>query len=142
MTQTSTAKARIDVLLVEDNPGDARLVRELLNDAAPGMFHLDTLGSVSEAKEVLAAGRFDVVLLDLTLPDSTGLDTFRKIAGCISPKRIVVLTGVEDGAVEKQLMAAGAFDYLPKRHLEGNLLWRIIRNALDSNGGHFAGGRP
>jgi DNA-binding NarL/FixJ family response regulator len=142
MTETSTAEARIDVLLVEDNPGDARLVRELLNDAAPGMFHLDTLGSVSEAKGVLATGRFDVVLLDLTLPDSIGLETFRKIADCISPRRIIVLTGVEDGAVEKELMVAGAFDYLPKRHLEGNLLCRIIRNALDRDGDHFAGGRP
>jgi response regulator of citrate/malate metabolism len=142
MTQTSTAQVRIDVLLIEDNPGDARLVRELLNDTAPGMFHLDTSGSVSEAKEVLAAGRRDVVLLDLTLPDSTGLDTFRKIAACISPKRVIVLTGVEDGAVEKELMAAGAFDYLPKRHLEGNLLWRIIRNTLNTDGGHFAGERP
>jgi DNA-binding NarL/FixJ family response regulator len=137
MTQSIAAHSCIKVLLVEDNPGDARLVREFLDEASPGGFCVANVDRVSKAEVALAAGDIEVVLLDLTLPDSCGIDTFRKIAQHVDKKRVVVLTGIEDGAIEQQLIAAGAFDYLPKRHLEGKLLSRILRNAV-----HGAGDKP
>ena len=128
MTQPAESAACIKVLLLEDNPGDARLVREVLEEASPGAFSLTHVDLFSKAERAVASENFDVVLLDLTLPDSFGIQTFRKMAH-LTAAPIVVLTGLEDGAVEKQLMSEGASDYLPKRHLEGALLARILRNA-------------
>ncbi|MEI7733266.1 MAG: response regulator [Verrucomicrobiota bacterium] len=129
MTQSYKYLTLIKVLLVEDNPGDARLVSEFLEEARPGSFRVANVGRVSTAEAALASGDFDVILLDLTLPDANGIETYRKMAALTGNKRIVVLTGLEDLAVENQLMGEGAYAFIRKRQLHGLLLAGILRNA-------------
>ena len=132
MTHPSQYHSLIKVLLIEDNPGDARLVGELLEEASPGGFCLTNVDRISKAKTALATDVFNVVLLDLTLPDSNGIATYQKVAALTGNMRIVVLTGLEDIATENQLMGQGAFTYIRKRALHGLLLAGILRNASES----------
>jgi PAS domain S-box-containing protein len=121
----------IRVLLVEDNPGDARLFTELLRDAGASnltMVHVDRL---SAAMDHMHGGSFDVMLLDLSLPDADGLDTLVR-AHAHAPKiPIVVLTGHDDEALAVRAVRSGAQDYLVKGHVDGELLVRSIRYASE-----------
>jgi DNA-binding NtrC family response regulator len=129
MTRTFQYHSLVNVLIIEDNPGDARLVGELLEEASPGGFCLTNVDRISKAKEALATDDFNVVLLDLTLPDSNGIATYQKVAALAGKMRIVVLTGLEDIAAENQLMVEGAYTFIRKRALHGLLLAGILRNA-------------
>ena len=84
------------VLLVEDNPGDARLLQESLSEAGDGAFELIHAGRLSEGLEYLCGSEFDIVLLDLSLPDSQGLETFSTTQATAPQVAIVVLTGLAD----------------------------------------------
>jgi hypothetical protein len=121
----------IRVLLVEDNPGDARLLTELLREVGEHrltMMHVDRLGA---ALDRLHHDSFDVMLLDLTLPDADGLDTLVR-AHAEAPKiPIVVLTGHDDEALAVRAVRAGAQDYLVKGRVDGELLVRSIRYASE-----------
>jgi PAS domain S-box-containing protein len=121
----------IRVLLVEDNPGDARLLKELLRDAGEHrlkMVHCDRLAA---GLERLKHESFDVMLLDLSLPDADGLNTLIR-AHTEAPKiPIVVLTGHDDEALAVRAVRAGAQDYLVKGHVDGQLLVRSIRYASE-----------
>jgi DNA-binding NarL/FixJ family response regulator len=130
MTHTFEYHSFIKVLLIEDNPGDARLVGEFLEEASPGGFCLTNVDRISKAKEALATDDFDVVLLDLTLPDSNGIETYQKVAALTGNMRIVVLTGLEDIAAENQLMGEGAYTYIRKRTLPGPHLAEKLRKAV------------
>jgi CheY-like chemotaxis protein len=129
MSLEPKAATSVRVLLVEDNPADARLVREYLKEAQAGDFNVTKVKRMSEALESLAEGKFDVILLDLSLPDCSGLQTFELIVKPARRTPIIVLTGLEETATEKSLVAAGAQDYLRKRHLEPNILAAVILNA-------------
>ena len=83
----------LNVLLVEDNPGDARLVREMLVEPGPNVFDLSHTDRVGSALERLDAGGIDVVLLDLSLPDAQGLETLSRIQTADSTVPIVILSG-------------------------------------------------
>jgi CheY-like chemotaxis protein len=122
-------EASVSVLLVEDNPADARLVREYLKEAHSAAFQVTRASRMSEALEKLGEGRFDVILLDLSLPDCSGLQTFELIAKPARRTPIIVLTGLEEAETEKTLVARGARDYLRKRHLEPNILAAVVLNA-------------
>lgn len=122
--------ASIKILLIEDNPADAALVQEYLKEAAQEKFRLTKVRRMSEALEKLHAEKFDVILLDLTLPDCMGIETFERLAKPAHRIPIVVLTGLEDGATEKKLVAQGAYDYLRKRHLESKILAAVILQAV------------
>ncbi|MBI4498795.1 MAG: response regulator [Chloroflexi bacterium] len=119
------------VLLVEDNPGDALLIQELLAEASGSRYRLEWANRLSTGLARLAAGGFDLVLLDLSLPDSSGLDTFRTVQSQAPAVPVVVLTGLNDEAVAVQAVQEGAQDYLPKGLLEGNLLARALRYAIE-----------
>jgi two-component system cell cycle sensor histidine kinase/response regulator CckA len=121
----------IRVLLVEDNPGDARLFTELVRDTGVGQLQLVTVDRLSAALDRLRREPFDVMLLDLSLPDSYGLETLiRAHAG--APKiPIVVLTGHDDEALAVRAVRAGAQDYLVKGRVDGDLLVRSIRYASE-----------
>jgi CheY-like chemotaxis protein len=119
----------VRVLLIEDNPADARLVREYLNEAQSAEFHVTKVKRMSEALERLGDVKFDVIILDLSLPDCSGLQTFELVAKPAGSTPIIVLTGLEEAEIEKQLMARGAHDYLRKRHLEPNILAAVVLNA-------------
>ena len=122
---------RIGVLLVEDNPGDARLLKELLRDAGANHLRMVQVDRLAAALDRLDCDSFDVMLLDLSLPDANGLDTLVR-AHAHSPKTpIVVLTGHNDEALAVRAVRAGAQDYLVKGHVDGQLLVRAIRYASE-----------
>ena len=121
----------IRVLLVEDNPGDARLFTELLRDAGANHLKMVQVDRLSAALDRLNCDCFDVMLLDLSLPDADGLDTLVR-AHAHAPKiPIVVLTGHDDEALAVKAVRAGAQDYLVKGHVDGELLVRSIRYASE-----------
>lgn len=116
------------VLLVEDNPTDARLLQVLLGK---GDFRveLETTSNLATAIELLRALSFDAVLLDLSLPDSNGLDTLRKVLAVAQETALVVLTGIDDERVADEAVKLGAQSYLVKGEYNGQLLLRTLRHA-------------
>src|SRR5438067_7160741 len=114
----------IRALLVEDNPGDARFIRETLRDAAVDLVHADRLSS---GLEVLSREPADVVLLDLSLPDSRGFETFEAMRLGAPTVPIVVLSGLDDEDLAVRAVKEGAQDYLVKGQVEGSALLRAMR---------------
>jgi two-component system, cell cycle sensor histidine kinase and response regulator CckA len=121
----------IRVLLVEDNPGDARLIREMLADVKNASFHLEWVDRLAKALDRIALGNIDVVLLDLTMPDSSGLETFTKMHSRNPRVPIIPLTGIDDEAFAVNALRAGAQDYLVKGEVESKLLAGAIRYAIE-----------
>jgi two-component system cell cycle response regulator len=119
------------ILLVEDNSGDARLMQELLIDSGSSEFHLETVESVSDALDRLNKNEYDLILLDLSLPDGTGLDTVRRICGNSPHTPVVVLTGLEDEILAVKAIQTGAQDYLVKGQVSGIPLIRALRYAIE-----------
>ncbi len=128
-SQPSNAKRKI--LLIEDNPGDARLLGEALSDAAGHSFDLEHVKDLGAALDRLAQGGIDVVLLDLSLPDSAGLETFAKTHAAAPEVPMIVLSGQDDEALAIQTVHEGAQDYLVKGQVDGRLLVRSIRYAIE-----------
>src|SRR6267378_3981690 len=100
------------LLLVEDNPADARLVREYLKEAKGEVFAVEVAGRLSAALERLAVGEFDVALVDLSLPDSHGLETFERLRTEAPRLPIIALTGLEDEELALRAIHTGAQDDL------------------------------
>jgi PAS domain S-box-containing protein len=121
----------IRVLLVEDNPGDARLLWEMLAQATSAQFELTHVGRLCEALQRLHKTAFDLVLLDLSLPDSQGLETFARVYGQTPGIPIIVLSGLDDEALAVKAVREGAQDYLVKGQVDGNLLVRAMRYAIE-----------
>ena len=119
----------IRVLLVEDDEGDVFLLRELLDDA-PVRFAIENVGRLSAALERLGAGDIDVVISDLTLPDSRGTETFHRLYAHHSRAPIIVLSGMDDEALALKTVEEGAQDYLVKGQVNQPLLVRSIRYAI------------
>jgi len=119
------------VLLIEDNPADARLIRELLAEAKGAAFDLECADHLSAGLERLAKGGVNVVLLDLGLPDSQGLATAASLSAQEPSLPIVVLTGLDDEATGVEAVRTGAQDYLIKGQVDSKLLGRAIRYAIE-----------
>jgi len=126
-TAGSQAPSRIDVLLIEDDDGDALIVEELLLGAAA--VQIERARSLAEARPRLPG--FSCVLLDLGLPDSHGLDGVRWLQEHVPDVAVVVLTGVADERLGAAAVRAGAQDYLVKGNVDGTLLHRVIRYAVE-----------
>ncbi|MEA2633748.1 MAG: hypothetical protein QOH92_515 [Chloroflexota bacterium] len=126
---------RTRVLLVEDNPGDARLVRESLNDGLPGQFIVEVAESLKQALEALrtAVDEVGVVLLDLSLPDSQGLETYRAVHAQCPGVPILVLSGLNDESIALKAVNEGAQDFLRKARVDSELLPRAIHYAIERN---------
>ena len=120
----------IKVLLVEDNLGDARLLKESLKEQEGSPFELVHVDRLSEALRVLGLDSFGVVLLDLSLPDAHGLDTICRLHNHAGHVPIVVLTGLNDEEVALAAVEQGAQDYLIKGQVDGSLLARSLRYAI------------
>lgn len=122
----------IQVLLVEDNPGDVRLVREILKEGGGDEFELIHVSTVREAVEQLRADTqgIDAVLLDLSLPDESGLNTLRRIVEATSTAVVVVMTGGGDEELGLSALREGAQDYLVKGTVTGQMLRRALRFAI------------
>ena len=121
----------IRVLLIEDNPGDALLIEEALHDVPTPAFGLDHVDRLSLGLERLARGDIDVILLDLSLPDSHGLDTLTRTCAHAPTIPVIVLTGLDDNVLEVRAVQSGAQDFLSKNALNGHLLARAIRYAIE-----------
>jgi len=119
------------ILLVEDNPGDARLIRELFRDIHGRSFDILTAESFRQAHDRLKASTVDLALVDLSLPDSHGLDTFRKLARSYPSLPQVLLTGLNDRETAIQAVREGAQDYLLKGEVDGHILMRAIDYAIE-----------
>jgi signal transduction histidine kinase len=121
----------IRILLIEDNPGDARLLQELIAEENHIQFQLIQVGRLSAGLELLGKEAVDVVLLDLYLPDSQGIDTLARLRVRATAVPVVVLTGLEDERLGVTLVQAGAQDYLVKGQLTSYLLVRSMRYAIE-----------
>ncbi|MHC4912140.1 MAG: sensor histidine kinase [Planctomycetota bacterium] len=122
----------INLLLVDDDVVDRRLITKALSRFSPNVqFNIQTAGTVSEAIEHLNTSKYDVVLLDLNLPDSNGLDTVQKVHDTDSNVAIVVLTGLPDEQMGLETIEKGAGDYLVKGKFSDDALMRAIRYAIE-----------
>jgi hypothetical protein len=121
--------AHCRVLLIEDNPGDAELMRRALA-ASNSPFKVFTVDSLADGLDAVHDEAFDVVLTDLSLPDSQGLDTVRQLQRHARHLPMIVLTSLSSNEVALQALDAGAQDYLVKDHVNAETLGRSIRYAI------------
>lgn len=117
------------ILLIEDDKGDALLVEELLHDTGL-RFELTTRTTLAEARAELVGGPIDCVLLDLHLPDVSGIDAVAAVRALAPHTAVIVLTGLSEASAGADAMAAGAQDYLVKGKVEADLLHRTVRYAV------------
>jgi serine phosphatase RsbU (regulator of sigma subunit) len=127
----STPPPRIRALLIEDNPGDARLIEVMLTEADGESFSVRHVERLEDGLRELGGGNVDVVLSDLSLPDSQGLDTFLRLHGRAPHVPIIVLSGLNDTTVALKAVHQGAQDYLIKGEVDGQLLARAMRYAIE-----------
>jgi PAS domain S-box-containing protein len=123
--------AGASVLLVEDNPGDARLIREMLAEDPPAPYRLHCVERLSQGLDHLAAEDVGLVLLDLSLPDGRGVDTLVRVHAHSPMVPIIVLTGNDDQALALSAVQGGAQDYLIKGRLDRDLLLRTMKYSIE-----------
>ena len=121
----------IKVLLIEDNPGDARLLSEILVDVHTALFELEWVDRLSRGLERLNGDPIDVVLLDLNLPDGAGLQTFTAVRNSAPDVPIIILSGMADEKMAVRTVREGAQDYIVKGNIDGHLLERSIHYAIE-----------
>ena len=130
------------VLLVEDNPGDVFLLRELLHSQKKCRFYIsDVAATLADGMKLIESGRFDLALLDLTLPDCSGLDTFVGIRVAAPDLPIVILSDSEDGELAMEAVHHGAKEFLVKGTIDGPALHRAMRYAIERTRAEAALGR-
>lgn len=125
----------IKILLVEDNPADARLLREALAEVGEPSCQLEHVERLAAGLQSLRQAQFDAVLLDLSLPDGQGIETVVRVHEAAPALPIVVLTGLNDDEIAIQAVRTGAQDYLIKGQIDGPLLVRAIRYAIERRRG-------
>ncbi|MEL6650076.1 MAG: response regulator [Bacteroidota bacterium] len=118
------------ILLIEDNPGDVRLIQEYLKDAGLGSIRLHHGETLASGRKILYQEAIDIILLDLHVPDSMGFPTFEKLYEEFPDYPFIVLTGLQDSSLGIRAVKKGAQDFLNKNELEGQLLGRSINYAI------------
>jgi diguanylate cyclase (GGDEF)-like protein len=121
----------IEVLIIEDNPGDLLLTKRMLEKTGYTSFHVNFAHDLSTGIKSATDNKIDVILLDLNLPDSAGVETFLKLNHQVPEIPIVVLSGFEDEEESRKAIREGAQDYLIKGQTDGNLLVRSLRYAIE-----------
>ncbi len=129
--KSTSQTERIRVLLIEDNPGDAHLIQMMVDEAGNDLFEIQRVEQLSEALARLAHPDIGVVLCDLSLPDSHGLETFAQLHARAPHVPIIVLSGLNDTTMAVQAVHEGAQDYLIKGQVDGQLLVRAMRYAIE-----------
>jgi two-component system cell cycle response regulator len=120
------------ILLVEDNPGDARLIRDMLTDAEGSVgFQIDHCDSLKACLAAVSRTAYTLVVLDLGLPDSQGLDTFRRVLDQAKETPIIVLSGLDDEHIAMAAVQEGAEDHVAKSDLTPRSIVRAIRYAIE-----------
>jgi diguanylate cyclase (GGDEF)-like protein len=122
------------LLLIEDNPGDARLLREMFADTGSHEIELTQVGCMRDAEELLAEQAVDIILLDLGLPDTEGLGAVQRAHAAAPRIPLVVLTGLDDESMALLALQEGAQDYLIKGQIESRGLLRALRYAVERKG--------
>src|SRR6266850_6972080 len=123
------------ICLVEDNPGDARLIQEMLREPPVVPVRVDWSSRLDQVLARVQSESFDVLLLDLGLPDSQGLATFDRVHHCAPKVPIIIFSGAVDEELAADAVAHGAQDYLVKGQIDSFLLKRAIRYAIEHNRG-------
>ncbi len=121
----------LKILLVEDNPGDIVLLRETLREMTASAYELKNVSSLSESLKEIVESDYDVVLLDLNLPDGKGLDNIKRISAAASNIPIIVMTGLDDEMMAVEAVRTGAQDYLVKGEIAPDVFWRAMRYAVE-----------
>jgi DNA-binding response OmpR family regulator len=122
----------ITALLIEDNPDDAMLIQRYLTSSPRVTYSLMHVGRLADGLKILDSIRFDVILLDLGLPDApAGIKTFEKAYAQASQIPIIVLTGYDDDTIAVESVQKGAQDYIVKGQVTGSMLGRAIRYAIE-----------
>ena len=127
---TSDSKP-LNILLIEDNPGDARIVEILLDDSDLPQCRITHCQTLGEGVNKLLENDFDVVLLDLSLPDSRGFETLERLISAKPDVNVVVMTGYTDKALGLNAVKAGAQDFLTKGGFDSEILSKTIRYAIE-----------
>lgn len=122
---------QMNILVVEDERVFAGVVREIVTVEGQGWYAVSVAASLAAATTQLQSGRVDLVLLDLTLPDCTGLETYLALRRVAPQVPVIILSGLTDEEIAFQALRAGAQDYLLKNEFDGRLLTRAIRYALE-----------
>lgn len=122
---------KVEILLFEDNPGDAGLIEEMLEEFASFPYEFKNVETLDEGLNLLKERPFDVILSDLGLPDSDGIDTFLDIHAVNPRIPIIILTGMNDEKIGIDAVKKGAQDYLVKGQIDGRLLGRSIRYSIE-----------
>ena len=125
------ARDRVEVLVLEDNPGDARLLHAELTGEALIDVRLTVVPRLSDGLDLLATREFDAILLDLNLPDSRGMETFERLRTVVPEVPLIVHTAVHDDGVALQALRLGAQDYVVKGPGTGPLLLRSLKFAIE-----------
>ncbi len=123
-------KISINVLLIEDNPSDARLIEELLKESNRITFKLTSCNRLSKGLEHLKSQKHDVVLLDLSLPDSFGIDTVLNTIETAPSVPVIIMTGTDIDDIAIESVKEGAQDYLVKGQVDSTNLIRSIQYAI------------
>jgi len=126
-----TTRPAKTLLLIENQPEEARLIREMLNDPNLGVFELALVESVSDAEKYLAGQSVDIVLLDMGLVNPTGLEAVKRVRAAAPRVSIVVLSSADDEQIAVQAIQEGAQDYLIKGQIEPRELMRALLNAAE-----------
>jgi len=124
-------KAEIRLLIIEDDPEIVELVQEIIEATGNFPFHSSSAASLTHGLELLSHQEVDIILLDLSLPDSQGLDTLHKTLLKAPDIPVILLTGMDDEALAIESLQAGAQDYIVKGHNESFFLARSIRYAIE-----------
>ena len=122
---------KITILIIEDNPVDARLIKEVLAEGNGGAYNLKYADSLSDGLKKISEEDFDIVLLDLSLPDSAGLETITSISEKNKDIPLIILTGTDNLDVAIGALGIGAQDYLVKGQFDGASLSRSIMYAIE-----------
>lgn len=136
--ESKSKPEQIHLLLIEDDPGDADLLQEILFEKYTHSFTVDWVDRLRAGLERLKQGDIDLVLLDLCLPDSCSLETFTSLQSQAPNLPIVVLSGLDDAETAIKAVQAGAQDYLIKDEIDSNVLVRSLRYAIERKKGEWA----
>ena len=121
----------VKILLIEDNLAEVRLIKEAIADAAEAEFNLEHVSELAPGLKRLSEGGISVVLLDLSLPDSRGLETLTSVLAHSPGVPVVVLTGLYDSDLGIKAVREGAQNYLVKSDTNGEEIWREVRFAIE-----------
>jgi DNA-binding NarL/FixJ family response regulator len=124
-------KQIIKILLIEDNPGDTKSIKEMLKEANNNLYEIVHTSRLDDGIKIIVRDNFDLILLDLGLPDSEGMDTFNIMKYNAPDIPIIVLTGLKQDIFAASAVGRGARDYLVKGEIDSKLLANSINKAIN-----------